>query len=381
CGTDPKRSFACIGYGPSDIKGGGGFSEGLLVSQQTAMRLQYADGVYSELPMKGIIKWNSHAFNLTGSTGKLEAWVNFEFALPDEQRTPERSIFDISHLFSMNVPAFSTQEICSIHTLPPNAHLHELTSHTHKRGKRFRIFDGAWHCQGGRNNFAPCSPFGPDFNSPDLCAGAPCVSVARVPFGDCDRDGAVTISEIVTGVNVVLGVTPLESCQDDDGNGDGEVSVDELLVSINAALGSPPDPTPRDPQNSLRYVNLIYNDPVQLFFDPPRVYPMDGSSADERALTYCSLYDNGFTNPNDVKRKSTSPPATIQSVGGPCAVPTGCTAGQVGAACSGDGQTARNASCDSSPGAGDGICDACPLQGGETTEDEMCILIGSYYVP
>ena len=35
--------------------------------------------------------------------------------------------------------------------------------------------------------------------------------------------------------------------------------------------------------------------------------------------------------------------------------------------------------CDSSPGKGDGICDACALTGGLTTDDEMFILIGSYF--
>ena len=30
-------------------------------------------------------------------------------------------------------------------------------------------------------------------DSPDLCAGAPCVSTERVLSGDCDRDGVVTV--------------------------------------------------------------------------------------------------------------------------------------------------------------------------------------------
>ena len=36
--------------------------------------------------------------------------------------------------------------------------------------------------------------------------------------------------------------------------------------------------------------------------------------------------------------------------------------------------------CDSAPGANDGVCDACPLRGGVTTEDEMFILLGAFYV-
>jgi hypothetical protein len=71
----------------------------------------------------------------------------------------------------------------------------------------------------------------------------------------------------------------------------------------------------------------------------------------------------------------------IPGLGGPCLTPTGCTAGKVGDACSGASEAARNASCDSAAGAGDGECDACPLIGGVTTEDEMFVLLGDYYVP
>jgi hypothetical protein len=48
--------------------------------------------------------------------------------------------------------------------------------------------------------------------------------------------------------------------------------------------------------------------------------------------------------------------------------------------CSGTTLEERNRSCDSSDGAGDGACDACPLLGGVTTEDEMFILFGKYFI-
>ena len=37
--------------------------------------------------------------------------------------------------------------------------------------------------------------------------------------------------------------------------------------------------------------------------------------------------------------------------------------------------------CASRQDAGDGVCDACPLRGGVTTDDEMFILLGAYYCP
>ena len=51
-----------------------------------------------------------------------------------------------------------------------------------------------------------------------------------------------------------------------------------------------------------------------------------------------------------------------------------------GADCTGTTDAERNASCDSTDGAGDGICDACVLKGGVTTQDEMFLLLGSFFV-
>ena len=54
--------------------------------------------------------------------------------------------------------------------------------------------------------------------------------------GDCDGDGAVTVDEIVRGVDIALGSQPLTACASIDANGDGQVSVDELVRAVNAAL-------------------------------------------------------------------------------------------------------------------------------------------------
>ncbi|HVM95818.1 MAG TPA: hypothetical protein VMT89_05485, partial [Candidatus Acidoferrales bacterium] len=39
--------------------------------------------------------------------------------------------------------------------------------------------------------------------------------------GDCDGSGSVTIDEIITGVNIALGDSPLSLCPSFDTNGDG----------------------------------------------------------------------------------------------------------------------------------------------------------------
>jgi len=132
---------------------------------------------------------------------------------------------------------------------------------------------------------------------------------------------------------------------------------------------------PGDPAE-VDYLSTVYNDPVQLAVDPPIAY--DSGSAENRTLLYCSLYDNGSTPDSPpVKRRSTSPPSPF-IFGGPCDV--------ADTYCANDGPAKGNlcagnhSACDSSPGAADGDCDACELQGGFTTEDEMFILLGNYYV-
>jgi hypothetical protein len=118
-----------------------------------------------------------------------------------------------------------------------------------------------------------------------------------------------------------------------------------------------------------------YDDPIQYRFPTPLA--LDDAGAAARTFKYCSVYDNGFTDPAEVKRQSTSPPPPLfLAPGGPCSdAAVACLDGpRRGQPCGGDD---RN--CDTTPGADDGVCDACPLGGGVTTEDEMFIFLGTYY--
>ncbi len=54
--------------------------------------------------------------------------------------------------------------------------------------------------------------------------------------GDCNSDGEVAINELITGVNIALGSSPVESCPAFDTSGDGEVSINELIAAVNNAL-------------------------------------------------------------------------------------------------------------------------------------------------
>lgn len=118
-------------------------------------------------------------------------------------------------------------------------------------------------------------------------------------------------------------------------------------------------------------VTTNYADPDVVRWDPPLA--LDGDDA-ARTFKYCARYDNGETDPSTVKRLSTAPPGLF---GAPACTTSdlACYGGShQGTPCGGN-----HAVCDSSPGRGDGVCDACTLHGGVTTDDEMFIMLGSYF--
>lgn len=374
CGSEPQTSLACAGFGPGDAFTA---ADPFTGTQESSSNIDFIDGVFAEVPMKGILVWNSHAFNLTNEESPLEAWLNFEYA--ENPETPAIGIFDTSNIFAMTADPFTADEVCAHYRLRSRARVFELTSHMHQRGQRFQIFRSMFTCQGGPNGGDACTPFGPDqtFQTDDLCAGAECRAKAQPPYGDCDGDFSLDISDLMVGVRIALGLEQRSECRQADADDDGSVSVSDLVKIVKAALAGDQFV---DPNEDMVYESFQYNDPVTARYDPPLEFGRNRDGRPARTITYCAIYDNGMMDPTDVKLQSASPlPPNGVPVGGPCATPTGCTAGNVGATCTGDSEEARDASCDSSPGAGDGDCDACVLTGGVTTEDEMFVLIGTYF--
>jgi len=167
---------------------------------------------------------------------------------------------------------------------------------------------------------------------------------------------------------------------------------------IATACSSRNDPNCKPENREPLVVATEYNDPTVKRLDPNQAaWQLDDPDPANRRFKFCSIFDNGFNDPETVKRNSESPnPPTIPNLckqanpgsfipaGGKCFFGPAfnrtdcgiaCLAGpKKGTLCGGDDRV-----CDSAPGANDGICDACPLRGGVTTEDEMFILIGNYY--
>jgi hypothetical protein len=265
CVLGPRNSFACIGFGPA---GRGRVALPIGGAQKAQSFADYPAGVYGAIPLKGVIFWNPHAFNLTDRDTVMHGWINYYYT--QDRRWPVRGIFNISRIFAASAAPFTKQELCNTHVVPQNAHLYSLSSHTHRHGEYFWI---------------------------------------------------------------------------------------------------------EGPDGTKLYENFVYNDPPNLTFDPPLVF--DSPDPAQRTLRYCAIFNNGLRADGSpdvelVTRASRVPPNAPSF--SRCR-PQACVAGRVAAACT------TNADCDSAAGAGDGQCDACAITGGESTENEMFILIGQYYVP
>jgi hypothetical protein len=241
------------------------------------------EGVYSLLPLRGFISWNSHGFNLTKKDTSIEQWVNLTFAPESERVWPRRQIFEARNIFAMSsVAPFTKREVCMTWTLPQHSQLLSLSSHMHSRGELFRIW----------------------LPPNEACAGT----------SNC---------------------LPSESEAD--------------------------------------YESRLYDDPLYNYYDPPNDY----SSAAPAARTFraCAVYDNGADNPLEVKRESTKPNTPA------CSFPlAACGCSPAERSCLGGDNEGEPCNGDDSVCGEGGVCDACPLLGGVTTDDEMFIPLGSYYV-
>jgi hypothetical protein len=294
CTSAIQQSFACLGFGPQSNGGPTYYPIG--GAQKAQDNTEFVDGVFAQIPLKGILYWNSHAFNLTDQDTMMHARLNYYFA--KDQTYPVQGIFDTSKIFfpTERAAPYTTRTVCNDFQLPQGARLFSLSSHTHKHGKHFTV---------------------------------------------------------------------------------------------------------TAPDGTTLYESFIYNDPATKPFDPPLAF--DSPDPAQRTLHYCSFYNNGVTgtcsgnssrtcqqdsdcpsgtgpcltspDPTTVTRYSKLPTSAKLTIGS--CTPTACVSGNVGARCHGVGD---DRTCDSTPGALDGSCDACPITGGESTENEMFILIGDYYM-
>lgn len=92
-------------------------------------------GVYWELPLKGVLWFNSHAFNLTTEDTVLDARMNFYFA--KEQTRQMIPVNVVKNEVPDGLAPFTKQTYCSTAVIPQNNSIAMMTGHTHKHGKHF----------------------------------------------------------------------------------------------------------------------------------------------------------------------------------------------------------------------------------------------------
>jgi hypothetical protein len=137
CQTTITDKLACTGYGPTDF----GTSRFLFGGAQSPVStVGFPQDVYSIAPIKGMVIWNSHAFNLTKKDTTVEQYHSFWYARPENRKFRVKAIFDIRYVFSMTVPAFESREYCASYSVEQHAHVSMLTSHVHKRGVLYRAW-------------------------------------------------------------------------------------------------------------------------------------------------------------------------------------------------------------------------------------------------
>ena len=262
CGSDGVcAGVSTKGFGGACIPSGGkdGFSPQIANTQAPQAYIPPRDGVYWEVPLRGVLAFDSHAFNLTEKDTVLHARVNFYYTSKLERKLVPTNVANNISIAAGQAP-FTRQTYCAKFVVPQGDSMNLLAFHTHRRGEH-------------------------------------------------------------TWVN-------------------------------HPALG-------------MIYENFDYNDPLYKSFEP--WLDFNAPSDADRTLEYCATYNNGLKKADEpdlelVTRASRMPD-------GATCKPVACVAGKVKAPCS------ANADCDTAPGAGDGSCDACPITGGVTTENEMFVLM------
>ncbi|MDG2307052.1 MAG: hypothetical protein P8R42_20870 [Candidatus Binatia bacterium] len=259
CRTHIFDSVTCGGFGPAEGRPNGGinFDETYLIPEIKTK------GFFTKLPVRGLVYWNSHAFNLTTKDTLHRVWRNFYFT--DDLQF---QMTHFNHFFAISAGAgtepFTKKTVCSTRTFEPDEQILYLASHTHKRGEFFWI---------------------------------------------------------------------------------------------------------ENPDGDVIYESPFYDDPLFKSYDPPLQYTADDPAG--RTVTYCATYNNGVNddgspNVDTVTRLSRKPARSS-------CTPVACAEGRIGAPCAG---TTDHVTCDTEPGDGDGLCDACQITGGLTTDDEMFVMLG-----
>lgn len=133
CADAPGPAFggACGGFSFGDSSD---FSPQLANTQAPQEYLPPIDGVYWEIPLSGVLAFNSHAFNLSGEDTVLHARVNFYYTDKLDRKLIPVNVIDDLYVAAGQAP-FTRETYCANYTVPQGDSVTVMTFHTHRRGE------------------------------------------------------------------------------------------------------------------------------------------------------------------------------------------------------------------------------------------------------
>ena len=134
------------------------------------------------------------------------------------------------------------------------------------------------------------------------------------------------------------------------------------------------------PDREPDYRSFFYQDPLYQRFDENNSLELDSPDERDRTFRYCAIWDNGETDPQAVRKHSERPDASTCDFGAVNAFVGGCGCEPEERACLGGPNQGMICNGDNAVCGSGGVCDACPVWGGVTTEEEMFGVLGAYYV-
>ena len=138
CASEVKDAVACIGYGPPGSGSSVDTSAVIAFVAAGSNAVIEKPGFYAKLPIRGVMYWNSHAFNATNVPHKMNAWLNVLYT--DDLQHEVYDIRDVRSVFVQDgQPPFTRETYCEDLVLPRGTRVVNLSSHTHQRGEYFWI--------------------------------------------------------------------------------------------------------------------------------------------------------------------------------------------------------------------------------------------------
>ncbi|MDB4986919.1 MAG: hypothetical protein JWN04_2097 [Myxococcaceae bacterium] len=118
----------------------GGLPQQVANTQGAQQYIPPFDGVYEEIPLRGILWFNTHAFNLTEEDTTMHARLNYYYAQQLTQEMRPVNVIDHNGIADGQAP-FTRKTYCEKAVVPQHYSIAMLTGHTHRRGEHFWVTD------------------------------------------------------------------------------------------------------------------------------------------------------------------------------------------------------------------------------------------------